>query len=266
MAQGLRFGEVEVSKTALAAGIEPRPVVVRSGAVPAEERDGVSTRIMIDRRSRGCRHLEQRLLAFAPGAYRTTFNQHAEDVMFVTAGRGRVLIGDQVFPIRQGMGILAPPGINYALHNTGTSELSLISVLAPQRGFEAATPAADIPKNTLGYTVHADSQPDEEASAVRRFKLLIDPRFGARYVTQFFGIVAKSKAPAHRHHYEEVITILRGEGLLHLDHGTFPFQTGDSIYLPAQARHCLENPDEEPLHLLGVFCPSGSPAAANLDD
>jgi oxalate decarboxylase/phosphoglucose isomerase-like protein (cupin superfamily) len=36
---------------------------------------------------------------------------------------------------------------------------------------------------------------------------------------------------------------------------------GTSIYLPPLQPHCLENTGQDPLRVLGVFHPAGSPAA-----
>jgi oxalate decarboxylase/phosphoglucose isomerase-like protein (cupin superfamily) len=36
---------------------------------------------------------------------------------------------------------------------------------------------------------------------------------------------------------------------------------GTAIYLPPYHEHCLENTGTEPLQVLGVFHPAGSPAA-----
>jgi mannose-6-phosphate isomerase-like protein (cupin superfamily) len=59
--------------------------------------------------------------------------------------------------------------------------------------------------------------------------------------------------------------VLAGQGLVHLG-GTgiptgTPIEPGTSIYLPPLQPHCLENTGAEPLRVLGVFHPAGSPAA-----
>jgi len=41
-----------------------------------------------------------------------------------------------------------------------------------------------------------------------------------------------------------------------------PIASGSCVFLPPRQVHCVENLGEERLRLLGVFYPSGSPAAA----
>ncbi|MEK7277930.1 MAG: cupin domain-containing protein [Chloroflexota bacterium] len=89
---------------------------------------------------------------------------------------------------------------------------------------------------------------------------MIDPRYGCKYLTQFVGFIEKSRAPYHTHTYEEVIYILGGRGIVHIEDGDFPIRAGSSIYLSPGTSHCLENAGAETLRLLGVFCPAGSPA------
>jgi mannose-6-phosphate isomerase-like protein (cupin superfamily) len=55
--------------------------------------------------------------------------------------------------------------------------------------------------------------------------------------------------------------VLAGEGVVHLRAGDTPIGPGTSIYLPPYQPHCLENTGPDPLRVLGVFHPAGSPAA-----
>ncbi|HTQ91670.1 MAG TPA: cupin domain-containing protein [Streptosporangiaceae bacterium] len=57
------------------------------------------------------------------------------------------------------------------------------------------------------------------------------------------------------------VRVLAGQGLVHLDGGGTPIGPGTSVYLPPLQPHCLENTGTEPLLVLGVFHPAGSPAA-----
>ena len=92
--------------------------------------------------------------------------------------------------------------------------------------------------------------------------MLIDPKHGARSVTQFVGFIDRSRAPLHTHTYEEAIYILEGDGIVHVA-GPEPFdepiRPGSSIFLPPGTPHCLENASPGVLKLLGVFSPPGSP-------
>ena len=63
--------------------------------------------------------------------------------------------------------------------------------------------------------VNKNDQKNLPAGEDRYFKLMIDPDFGSKYVTQFLGYIKKIKAPFHDHTYDEVIYILEGEGVVH---------------------------------------------------
>jgi mannose-6-phosphate isomerase-like protein (cupin superfamily) len=147
-------------------------------------------------------------------------------------------------------------------------------VIAPPPGAagpgrtEPATPRPDRGGSATGgavaevgaVTVHERDQPSLPAGDDRTFRLLIDPRSGCRNVTQFLGTIRRSRAPAHTHTYEEVIYILAGAGIVHVDDRAVPIEAGCSVFLPPGVPHCLENVAAEPLRLLGVFSPAGSPA------
>jgi mannose-6-phosphate isomerase-like protein (cupin superfamily) len=66
----------------------------------------------------------------------------------------------------------------------------------------------------------------------------------------------------HSHTYDEVIYVVEGEGILHLDgQESTPIATGSCIHLPPLVEHCLENVGGTPMRVLGVFHPSGDPAS-----
>ena len=80
------------------------------------------------------------------------------------------------------------------------------------------------------------------------------------------GFIPKSEAPPHYHTYEEAIYIVEGRGVMWADGKEAPVARGACIYLPRQVRHSMRNFEDEPIRLLGVFHPSGSPAARYDDD
>lgn len=246
-------------------GPGPRPAVVHPPS-GAEDRSA-AVRVAIDRAGTGCRNLEQRIIRQAAGSRRVVHHDGSEEIAYVISGRGTATLAGDVRPLRPGTGLLVPEGTECVIDSTGDVPLELLSVLTPQPGSDTGPePAADMAPPA--FTVHADDQEtipagsDEGRGLMdRHFKLMIDPTRGARYVTQFIGFIERSRAPLHTHTYEEVIYILDGSGVVHVDGGQQAIGPGTSIYLPAGAPHCLENPGEEPLQLVGVFCPAGSPAA-----
>ncbi len=85
-------------------------------------------------------------------------------------------------------------------------------------------------------------------------------------MTQFIGFVPPGRAPDHYHHYDEVIYILEGRGVLHVAGAASPLAPGSCVHLPSRLVHCLENSGAGELELLGVFSPAGSPAEAYYPD
>jgi len=218
-------------------------------------------RIPIDRAGAGCQNLIQRVFRYGVGTSPEMKNEVSEDVIFVVAGFGEAIVGGRSYALTPSTGLLVPPGVPYRVHNPGPNALEWVSVLSPQPGHPASVPPSPKAQPIAKLTVHESEEKPLPAGDDRYFKLMIDPRCGCKYVTQFIGFIDKSRAPFHTHTYEEVIYVLGGEGIVHIDHSHFPIRAGSSIYLPPGTSHCLENASAETLRLLGVFCPAGSPAS-----
>ena len=125
----------------------------------------------------------------------------------------------------------------------------------------------------LAIAVRADAAEDQTGPALfvtsldacpvertgdREFRVLLSAGLA---ITQFAGLIPPGRAPEHQHTYDEVVHVLAGTGVVHLAGGDTEIGPGTSIYLPPQVPHCLENTGPEPLQVLGVFHPAGSPAA-----
>jgi mannose-6-phosphate isomerase-like protein (cupin superfamily) len=117
------------------------------------------------------------------------------------------------------------------------------------------------PQDTKPFRTVRESEVEATPAGDRSFKLLVNQDIGAHRVTQFVGMIPPGRAPMHHHTYEEAIYIIEGEGCVHTEDGDAAFKAGSSIYLPRLVRHCLENTGSTSIRLLGVFHPSGSPAA-----
>jgi hypothetical protein len=61
--------------------------------------------------------------------------------------------------------------------------------------------------------------------------------------------------------YDEVIYVLEGEGVLHVDDSHEPVSGGTCIHLPPLLEHSLENSGKAPLKIVAVFHPAGDPAS-----
>lgn len=239
----------------------PRPYAIGEDGLPMRPVEGgVGTfRVPIDRRV-GARFLVQRILRLGSGRSGPFVNEDSEDVVYVAGGEGVATVGGRGFDLQIGTGLLVPPRTRYAYDSTGAGDLILISVLAPPPGGEGHPShlAGEVDPERL--TVREEDEEPLPAGEDRYFKLMIDPRLGCRFVTQFLGFIDRSRAPYHTHPYEEAICVLEGEGLLHLDGREVPIKSGSSIFLPPGTPHCLENQSEGVLKVLGVFAPAGSPA------
>lgn len=174
----------------------------------------------------------------------------ADEVLYVLEGEGRMEIGGEEHELRPAVAVFASRGTPWT-----ASGVRAVSVLVHD------------PEPSAGHAV-LDLAAAERGSATagRQFVLGATPEVGCASVTQFVGLVPPGRAPDHFHPYDEVITILEGEGMLHLDGHETPLGPGSFVHLPARRVHCLENTGDTELRLLGVFRPAGSPAEAYYPD
>jgi quercetin dioxygenase-like cupin family protein len=100
-----------------------------------------------------------------------------------------------------------------------------------------------------------------ETTGDRTFRVLFGPGRDCAVATQFVGEIPPGRAPAHRHPYDEVVLILAGSGIAHVDGTESPLSAGAWLHLPPGREHCLENTGPDVMRLLGVFHPADSPAA-----
>jgi len=237
-------------------------------------------------RASGAQQITQTINHYATGRAPARINPLGEEVHYVANGRGFCYIARDPYALEAGTAVYVPPGIPCLFENIEAEALTVVSVCCPED--PASYPAEwDIgldsgngvdrltrdemarlvasPINTAASgnlplrTVH---ERDQKAipTGDREFRLLIDKSFGCERVTQFVGFIPQSRAPFHHHTYEEAIYILQGRGIVRAGDESCEFASGTSIYLPVGVSHCLENPHPEPVRLLGVFYPSGSPA------
>jgi mannose-6-phosphate isomerase-like protein (cupin superfamily) len=216
-----------------------------------EEGDTAMVRVAFDA-SNGCERLEQRLIRFGTGRSAERALSGQQEVLYVVEGRGRLDVDGHVHELEPNMGVYLAPGETYAVENPGPQDLHILSVLAPEDRAEA--------EGARKVTIRLEDQPELEASEERSFRYLVNEDAGCFDVTQFMGIVQPSKAPFHSHAYDEVGYIVEGEGVAHVGGRAFPLRAGSCFHLPPDEVHCIENSGTGPMHILGVFHPSGSPA------
>jgi mannose-6-phosphate isomerase-like protein (cupin superfamily) len=79
------------------------------------------------------KHCSTCVIRVAPGDKVRPAHSHpnGEEVIYIIAGTGRVLVGDDVSPVRAGTAVLFPQGVVHMLHNTGTEEMKVVCFFAP---------------------------------------------------------------------------------------------------------------------------------------
>jgi mannose-6-phosphate isomerase-like protein (cupin superfamily) len=225
----------------------PGPAVRSLGQVAGHEiSPGVTVREMLNA-DHGCRGLHQRRLGIAAGARLAGTAGGQGEAWYVITGSG------SLDTERAGSAALAPgtavwlePGTGYDCHADG--ELAVLAVTL------RAEPAVSGPARCVVRLEECGV----ETTGDREFRVLLSEGLT---ITQFAGLIPPGRAPAHHHTYDEVVHVLAGRGVVHLGDTDTPIGPGTSIYLPPLQPHCLENTGTEPLRVLGVFHPAGSPAA-----
>jgi mannose-6-phosphate isomerase-like protein (cupin superfamily) len=216
-----------------------------------EDGDTAIVRVAFDA-ANGCERLQQRLIRYGPGRSAKRTLVERQEVLYVVDGQGRLDLDGRTHHLEPSMGVYLAPGETYAVENSGPGDLHVLSVVAPE---DRAAAGGD-----RKVTVRLDDQPELEASIERSYRYLVNEDAGCFDVTQFMGIVQPSKAPFHSHSYDEVGYIVAGEGIAHVGGRSFPLRAGSCFHLPPDEVHCIENSGDGPMHILGVFHPSGSPA------
>jgi quercetin dioxygenase-like cupin family protein len=212
-----------------------------------EDGDTASTRLTFE-----AEHLQQRVIRFAPGRSRERTANGRHDLLYVVAGTGELELEGTRHSLEEGTGVFVAPGETYAVDNPGPDELLVVVV--------SAISELAVDEARRQHVVRFEDQPEHTASVERTFRYLINEDAGCLDVTQFMGIVQPSKAPFHSHPYEELGYIVQGEGVAHVGGRSVPLRPGSCFHLPPEKVHCIENAGSEPMHILGVFHPSDSPA------
>jgi mannose-6-phosphate isomerase-like protein (cupin superfamily) len=205
----------------------------------------------------GCPALTQRIVHVAAGGTHRGVAS-GEDVLFVLAGEGTLDHGGERHPVSPETGIYVRPGEEYALRAADGGTLEVLVVEVP----DPAPPAGAERRVTL----RVDEADAQQATADREFRLVVTPEAGCGTVTQFVGYIPPGRAPDHYHPYDEVLYVLRGEGVLHVGDMHVPVGEGACIHFSPELVHSLENAGGEPMEVVGVFRPAGSPAEAYYPD
>lgn len=197
--------------------------------------------------------LEQAVLECPPGRSEEIPVGEDEETLFVLAGEGAIHVRGQTHPLGPEVTVYLPPRTRFVLESAGVQPLRLLAVRLtdPKPG----------PPSPLHVAAAAEAA-GEPAIAGRTYRVLSDPRRGLRSATQFLGSVPAQRAPDHFHTSDQLLYVLDGVGVLHVAGADHPVAAGTCIQLPARTVHCLENTGGDPLRVVVVLRPAGSPAAA----
>jgi quercetin dioxygenase-like cupin family protein len=171
----------------------------------------------------------------------------ADELLYVLSGTGRLTLAGALHDLRPGLSVFVPAGTPWSAEGDARAVSVLVHDPAPA-GLANVVDCAAVERGT--------------ATAGRQFVL----GASCASATQFIGLIPPGRAPDHFHTYDEVIYVLAGEGLLEIGGEREPLRPGSCIHLPKRLVHCVANPGENELRLLGVFRPAGSPAEAYYPD
>lgn len=234
-------------------------VIDSNGVQPrVNETTGLTVRPTVGRQS-GFERLEQAVLELASGSSNQIAIGRVEETLFVLDGEGAVTVAGEEHALEPEVGLYLPPESSFTLHNRGQTPLRVVAVRVPD-------PVGDGRDPGQPAVCRLDERELEEATADREFRIVADPSTGLRSATHFVGYIPTERAPDHFHTYDEVIYVLDGEGVMHAGDFEQPLSPGACIQLPARTVHCLENTGDQPMRVVAVFRPAGSPAAAYYPD
>ncbi len=236
--------------------------LVRDSADAPERRrgnDAMAVREVIGP-GEGCELFTMRVLRTVAGRSFERSTGEADELLFVIGGSGRLIAADGEHQLEPETGALLSGGERYELDNDGPEDLSIVSVgLHDQLAREAGPPVRT-------RISRLSDQAAQTATADREFRIVFDPSNGCASATQFVGYIPVGAAPAHYHLYDEVIYVLEGDGVMHMNASQTSLRTGSCIHLPARKLHTLANSGPGVMRVLGAFRPAGSPAAAFYQD
>ena len=199
--------------------------------------------------------LVRQLIEIPPGGELAGTAAAAGELWFVIDGSGELNLDGQPAPgLVRDRALWIPAGAAYRLQAAAGQALRVDAVCLPTAG-DASVLGAAIPISRDLRDCAVESTGD------RKFRVLFGPGLDCEAATQFVGEIPPGRAPEHRHTYDEVVLILAGSGVAHVDGTDRELAPGTCLHLPPGTPHCLENTGTQTLRVLGVFHPAGTPAA-----
>ena len=215
--------------------------------------DTVSERVTIDRSS-GCERLEQRVLRFGSGISRDRLDVSRHHVLYVAAGSGVLRLDGTQHRLEPDVGVFVAAGESWSVDNAAQDPLVVVDAAAPvDRPPDEARRRVVVP--------FGEQLPFPRDAPNREFRYLVNQEAGCLDVTQFVGLIPPGRPGMHSHSYDEILYIVEGEGMLHMDGSSRPIGAGSCMHLPPLHEHAVENTGNGTMRVMGVFHPSGDPAS-----
>ncbi|HKD48339.1 MAG TPA: CDGSH iron-sulfur domain-containing protein [Rhizomicrobium sp.] len=181
-------------------------------------------------------------------------------VLFVTEGDGEVEISGRHFAVQSQTGVYIEPEESFRLNVTG-NHLRLFVWNGPGAEDLQFLSAMTGNFNTNHPNRIAEIDPAQRKTMAERFyQLLINREHGSEVMTQFIGNIPQSKAEPHRHLYEEVLVVLKGDGLVWTESFKTTIGPGDVLFLPRKQIHSVQCISPGGLDLVGVIYPGNNPS------
>ena len=201
--------------------------------------------------------LALRAVTLAPGMRAGIADDEVDSLVFVSAGSGLLVVGDEASPLRARDAGLVLAGEEAELEATGALEAVVLTA-----GAETDLHA---PMGTRETVVSLDDAGQQRATGARSFQILFGPHNGSTRATLFAGYVPPGKAPWHYHLYDEIVFVPEGPGRLHVGESIEELGAGSAFRLRPRQVHIVENPGDAAMTIIGLFTPAGSPSAAYLE-
>ncbi len=208
--------------------------------------------------SDGADRLSQWLLAPAGDKTDPLKFGRSEIVLFVSNGDVEIDISGKRIAAPKFSAVAIRPGESFAVC-AGGAGASIVATVCPPVGPELSSAGEPFDERYSRRTGETDPSAREEMGD-RFFQVLTAAERGSHKVTQFIGMIPKSRAAAHRHLYEETLYVISGEGFMWTETRRAAVKPGDIVYLPRKQLHSLECVSPGGMLLAGSFFPAGSPA------
>ncbi|MDD4299598.1 MAG: cupin domain-containing protein [Methanomicrobium sp.] len=196
--------------------------------------------------------------------------KETSETIYIISGKAEAAVNNAYFALSEGDSLFIPKDAFQEIKNTGNTTLLYLSITYPPYESSSEIIADSGVSDTLPsseYPVHIAANKSEmqvffEDVEIRK---IFDPEILKNCgIGSEFGIgVAKAKIPIESstqpHILEgttEVMYILKGEGILHVNRKVMSIKAGDTAYIPPGAYQSLENTGDTDLLYITITDPA----------